>query len=103
MSDPKSIEPRGGGAEYRQHADAGVEGPANEVPGESQQAGAEPAISCPNAAHMGEFACANRSQCWEPCGELGKDPAHARRASPEDEAAVERALNNVNRGRTENG
>lgn len=26
---------------------------------------------CPNAAAMGAFACANRHQCWEPCGELG--------------------------------
>lgn len=32
---------------------------------------------CPNAAHMGEHACTNRSQCWEPCGELGKSREHA--------------------------
>lgn len=33
---------------------------------------------CPNALHMGEFACNNQHQCWEPCGKLGKDPAYAR-------------------------
>ncbi len=25
---------------------------------------------------MGEFACENRHQCWEPCGELGKSEEH---------------------------
>lgn len=34
--------------------------------------------ACANAAHMGKFACKDRTQCWEPCGELGKDPASAR-------------------------
>lgn len=47
---------------------------------------------CPDAAHMGEFACKDRSQCWEPCGELGNDDAHVRVASPEAHEAVERAL-----------
>lgn len=28
---------------------------------------------CPSATHMGEHACSNKHQCWEPCGELGKD------------------------------
>lgn len=37
---------------------------------------------CPNAIHMGKFACADRSQCWEPCGELGNDDAHVRVAPP---------------------
>jgi hypothetical protein len=36
--------------------------------------------ACPNPAAMGEHACANRHQCWEPCGELGKSEAHAHRA-----------------------
>ena len=27
---------------------------------------------------MGEFSCADRSQCWEPCGEMGKSEQHAR-------------------------
>lgn len=33
--------------------------------------------ACPNAAHMAEHACANRHQCWEPCGELGHSAEHA--------------------------
>lgn len=39
-------------------------------------------IPCPNAAHMGEFACTDKSQCWEPCGELGNDDRYVRRAPP---------------------
>lgn len=27
---------------------------------------------------MGEFCCKDRSQCWEPCGELGKSEKHAK-------------------------
>jgi hypothetical protein len=34
--------------------------------------------ACPNAAHMGEHACANKAQCWEPCGLLGNDEKHVR-------------------------
>lgn len=34
--------------------------------------------TCPDAARMKDHACANRHQCWEPCGELGKSPDHAR-------------------------
>lgn len=34
--------------------------------------------ACPNADHMAEHACSDKSQCWEPCGQLGHDPAHAR-------------------------
>jgi len=41
---------------------------------------------CPNAAHMGEHACANRAQCWEPCGELGHSEEHAQAIHPDDEA-----------------
>lgn len=37
---------------------------------------------CPNATHMAEHACANRTQCWEPCGDLGKSEHHARDAGP---------------------
>lgn len=32
---------------------------------------------CPNANFMAEHACANRRQCWEPCGDLGKSEEHA--------------------------
>lgn len=39
--------------------------------------------ACPNKKHMGEHACCNRNQCWEPCGELGKSPAHAAAVNPE--------------------
>ena len=31
---------------------------------------------CPNKVHMGEFACVDPTQCWEPCGELGKSGEH---------------------------
>lgn len=37
--------------------------------------------ACSNPGHMGEFACSNRAQCWEPCGELGKSEEHARPSS----------------------
>lgn len=37
-----------------------------------------PKTPCPNALHMGEFACAHKEQCWEPCGELGNSYDHAR-------------------------
>jgi hypothetical protein len=33
--------------------------------------------ACPKYEHMGEFACIDRTQCWEPCGELGKSKASA--------------------------
>ena len=33
--------------------------------------------TCPNQRHMGEFACDNPAQCWEPCGALGKSEEHA--------------------------
>lgn len=36
---------------------------------------------CPDGANMGEYACGDRSQCWEPCGELGKSAQHAQPAS----------------------
>lgn len=32
---------------------------------------------CPCKEEMGEFACEDKSQCWEPCGELGKSEEHA--------------------------
>jgi len=28
---------------------------------------------CPNFKKMGIYACSDRTQCWEPCGDLGKD------------------------------
>lgn len=39
---------------------------------------AETVSSCPDKERMGEFACTNPEQCWEPCGELGKSEEHAR-------------------------
>lgn len=33
---------------------------------------------CPAAGIRGEHSCANRDQCWEPCGELGKSEEHVR-------------------------
>jgi hypothetical protein len=42
---------------------------------------------CP--ADMGEHACQNRHQCWEPCGELGHSAEHAKVAgSPVSAPAV---------------
>jgi hypothetical protein len=35
-------------------------------------------IGCQDSKHMGKHACANKEQCWEPCGELGKSEKHAR-------------------------
>lgn len=48
--------------------------------------------ACPNAAHMGEHACANKAQCWEPCGELGNDERFVRVAGEKDTAAINKAL-----------
>lgn len=60
---------------------------------------AQPAEPCPNAARMGEYACTNRHQCWEPCGELGHSMEHAvayrgstekaRSAQPDEREAFE--------------
>lgn len=33
---------------------------------------------CPEFENMGEHACENRHQCFEPCGELGKSEKHVR-------------------------
>lgn len=52
------------------------------------QAQAEP---CPNST-SDEFACKNRHQCWEPCGELGNSAAHARPVPKETQDAVNAAL-----------
>lgn len=50
-----------------------------------------PAQGCPNAQHMGQHACANRHQCWEPCGELGHSEEHARPGTDPATAAAIRA------------
>lgn len=50
----------------------------------------EMATNCPNAAGMGEHACDNAAQCFEPCGKLGKSEHHVRRASPQLKAALAR-------------
>jgi hypothetical protein len=38
---------------------------------------ASTSAGCMDTARMGEHACANRGQYWEPCGGLGKDAPHA--------------------------
>lgn len=53
----------------------GVPGPA--VPDDSEQSIMDDPNVCPKPERMGKFACKNRSQCWEPCGDLGHDPRHA--------------------------
>jgi hypothetical protein len=65
-------------------ARAGVAAP--EAPA---QASAERAEPCPEPH---EFSCKNRLQCWEPCGALGHDPAHAKPCSPETAAQIGAAL-----------
>lgn len=52
----------------------------------------EPKVLCPEAEKMGEFACKDRSQCWEPCGELGNDDRYVRRAPAGTSEAVDRSL-----------
>ncbi len=32
---------------------------------------------CPNFKKMGIYACSDRTQCFEPCGDLGHDEEHA--------------------------
>jgi hypothetical protein len=39
------------------------------------QAGGTP---CPSAGYMGEHACKNAAQCFEPCGQLGHSEEHVR-------------------------
>ena len=36
------------------------------------------ALACPRPLVMGEHACRNRKQCWEPCGDLGHHEEYAR-------------------------
>lgn len=43
--------------------------------------------TCPLMSNV--FACSNRSQCFEPCGDLGHDPVHAKRAPREVEEALD--------------
>lgn len=43
--------------------------------------------TCPLMSNV--FACSNRSQCFEPCGDLGRDLAHAKRVSKEVEDALD--------------
>ncbi len=47
---------------------------------------------CPMSAQMGEHACKDRAQCWEPCGALGKSEAHVQVATEEATAAIDAAL-----------
>ena len=48
--------------------------------------------TCPKPSTMGEFACKNKGQCWEPCGSLGNDAKFARPASEAQTLALEKAL-----------
>lgn len=50
--------------------------------------------SCQNES-MGEHACSDRSQCWEPCGELGKSEEHARVYDPPVTEQEEEAWNEM--------
>lgn len=45
---------------------------------------------CPAAAKMGEHACTNQHECWEPCGVMGNDGRFARISVSSD--AVDAAL-----------
>jgi hypothetical protein len=46
-----------------------------------------PTNHCPKAAHMGQYACANKAQCWEPCGALGHSEEHCNPTNTEGEKA----------------
>ena len=37
------------------------------------------ALACPRPLIMGEHACKNRNQCWEPCGDLGHHAEYQQR------------------------
>lgn len=39
-------------------------------------------LGCPDVERMGQFACSNRSRCWEPCGMLGHDERYCERVTP---------------------
>lgn len=41
---------------------------------------------------MGEYACSDRSQCWEPCGELGHSAEHASTAPKALQEAIDQLL-----------
>lgn len=45
------------------------------IKAEAPESGKHP---CPCSWAMGEFSCLDKTQCWEPCGELGHSEAHAR-------------------------
>ena len=36
-------------------------------------------LACPRPLIMGEHACKNRNQCWEPCGDLGHHAEYQQR------------------------
>ena len=50
---------------------------------------------CPNKISMGEHACLNRAQCWEPCGELGHSDEHAAKVEPATQPADTRQFSNL--------
>lgn len=45
-------------------------------------------LGCPDVERMGQFACSDRSRCWEPCGSLGHDPKFAIRTSQLEAAGL---------------
>lgn len=54
-------------------------------------------VPCQNAASMGEHACKNRAQCWEPCGELGHSAEHARVSSRSGVGGVEPLVRQIHK------
>lgn len=38
---------------------------------------------CPEKNWMGDYACSNKEQCWEPCGDLGKSEEDAVESFPD--------------------
>lgn len=49
-------------------------------------------MPCPAASQMGEHACANQHDCWEPCGVMGNDERFVTRAQEDAGAKVDAAL-----------
>lgn len=48
--------------------------------------------ACGDSVHMGEYACNDRSQCFEPCGCLGKDSEFARVVPESVSCEINKAL-----------
>lgn len=48
---------------------------------------------CPNKQAMQPYDCDNKSQCWEPCGELGNSEEHVRVSVQENIITILRRTN----------